>query len=734
MYTPYPPPGGASVEWDDTENKPDMSGLSLQWLLDNNIPVAQPRTSSAKQYMFLLNEFAIKGPYNSRTSGRFMTVVSKVGVIRMFELPDNFIVMPIGSVHTVEGEHFLIYYNLYYGFDVQLNLHREKTGIIYNVATLTRKEFQNANIALADLDVRREFYYRWLPDLLINYTLLYILGVGDVNLRNNMIEMSTARPYLVDIDDNLGRSIEQDRQLKPIDFYFNKSPAQRLGWNDEAVKYYNDVADLMVLTDISFLNSPWMDERKQVAIEILRYHSKPLGQIVSRSPLGLPSPVRPIYGLDIPNINISSSLGHVIGSQMSESFDMAKFARSATPPRIIDAFHKRTTLSTSANSDIGGMSKYGFMAATYRTYLSNRIDLAEKSALMLPAPVISNNKVLRERDLSNKLYTIGSMKSALQKYIRRGIFDKACMAAAEMWNMEKINIREGRTSMFNRLSVIAVEDIGVAGIDTVQMAVKLAQGWSNGWTKSRTSPQFSEVVTLIQYMAMSVKTRVMSHIWSTYVNEKGREFARESGLNIDDGPRYGDDVLIEQANIGSYFSVNDDQELTYYASLFYIRLLEYDPNCLYWLSKFTKTVVERKVRIKRPGTKIAQPEYMIFRMLSGLLNTQTVDRIEGAYYKGRGDKIAYLRYLVCIYLFKLKPVPERVFDNNIVNYWKMSDFVKQLEDGDYELVVDPYVFDMHSGVKVAGQDTGAYFARVASAVIPEDMNFHVDLYLSLIHI
>lgn len=94
------------------------------------------------------------------------------------------------------------------------------------------------------------------------------------------------------------------------------------------------------------------------------------------------------------------------------------------------------------------------------------------------------------------------MKSALQKYVRRGN-ERALNVFSEMWSLGYLN--DGiLTNVYNRISIIAVEDIGLSNPALVELAVNVR------------GKSFSYCYALLQEMIKSTKTRVASHIWYCY--------------------------------------------------------------------------------------------------------------------------------------------------------------------------------------------------------------------------
>jgi hypothetical protein len=94
------------------------------------------------------------------------------------------------------------------------------------------------------------------------------------------------------------------------------------------------------------------------------------------------------------------------------------------------------------------------------------------------------------------------MKSALQKYIRRGD-QKALPVFCEMWALSYLDVSI-RTNIYNRLTVIACEDIGIANPPLVHLVLKYK------------GSDFGTCYTLVEMMIASPKTRVLSHLYFCY--------------------------------------------------------------------------------------------------------------------------------------------------------------------------------------------------------------------------
>ena len=99
-------------------------------------------------------------------------------------------------------------------------------------------------------------------------------------------------------------------------------------------------------------------------------------------------------------------------------------------------------------------------------------------------------------------YAFDVMKSALQKYVRRGD-ERAIPVFAELWALGYLD-KGVRTNLHNRLVIIACEDIGLANPALVHLVLQ------------HKGEDFSTTLSLLRAMIISPKTRVASHLYFCY--------------------------------------------------------------------------------------------------------------------------------------------------------------------------------------------------------------------------
>lgn len=130
-------------------------------------------------------------------------------------------------------------------------------------------------------------------------------------------------------------------------------------------------------------------------------------------------------------------------------------------------------------------------------------------------------------------YNFDICKSALQKYIRRGLFNQALFFAAEMDMFRFIdNGKSSWTNFYNRIRVTILEDIGLASPSILFIADSILKKLST--SKGVTCP---ELMDLVYFMATSKHTRFYSHIgaWTRFlIGEAGRSAVGEIKISKSD--------------------------------------------------------------------------------------------------------------------------------------------------------------------------------------------------------
>lgn len=121
----------------------------------------------------------------------------------------------------------------------------------------------------------------------------------------------------------------------------------------------------------------------------------------------------------------------------------------------------------------------------------------------------NTNTVFRQERSYNG-YSVGDLKSWLQKAIRRGSEDEAVWAAVELYTLPKQSVV---TNLFNRLRIISMEDIGVANPSAVKCVGEILASLETAKGKPKlpvTAEGVMKVAKLTAYLAKSKHLRLCS--------------------------------------------------------------------------------------------------------------------------------------------------------------------------------------------------------------------------------
>ena len=255
-------------------------------------------------------------------------------------------------------------------------------------------------------------------------------------------------------------------------------------------------------------------------------------------------------------------------------------------------------------------------------------------------------------------------KSAIQKYIRRGIVDKAQYIMADMYMMHWNNIGfEGYiTNFFNRLRIIYLEDIGIAAPTLLYMVNDVLNTRPN----TKLSPQLPY---LIKCMSTSLHSRCYSHIrawWKTYkpISPPSPKFKYSLGMDED----------LRQV-VDNFIWCMENKEISAY----------------YWMNQIMDI---EKLKVKRPRS--TRPGFLIFDIIHKLKmipDRKTYD-ICVEWYKNMKMKEQFLCVMHPVMLYILGDHVSKYNPNPITDKYDYNAYNKPLLN--YTLELDTYVYDKHT--------------------------------------
>lgn len=215
-------------------NNIDKMSFTLELALEQLI-VAQKRTGKSKQYVFYLGDDVVKGPFTKSDKSDKSTRLNNIRLrSKIFDQWKTPLVVKPTSEFEVGGDIYVVYPNLSAGHEIESESYNEEfSGITYNVAKLDTVPVVPVTTALK----QNPWIYDEAQDLILALVHCYILGVGDMNLRNCLVNTKTKELYIVDYDDNSSSDKTGDI------FYMNKQPAKEYNWFNRTKKHHKYVLE-----------------------------------------------------------------------------------------------------------------------------------------------------------------------------------------------------------------------------------------------------------------------------------------------------------------------------------------------------------------------------------------------------------------------------------------------------------------------------------------------------------
>jgi len=654
------------VFFDDPEGILDTKfrSLTLKTLFEQAI-LGQRRTTTTRAYVFLWGDYVVKGPYRSVHVAD--TVMTRYEQMKIWG--SKLLLQPIGRA-TIDGKAFLIFDNFIKDEEIEFELQPD-VGTDQELRTMVSRPRYvklSDDKALKDRTFRTKFYgqTKVLTQLIYEYILLYILKTGDVGTSNTLVDPDYPNDIiLLDIDETTTRTVDTDQKEASVNktFYFRANPAKAYEWETHVHTLYPQVIKLVwANVKASELDADakarYKFAIKQLGIMAQADKSSPLEESDSGSSLDVP-----ILKLNKPSSSTKLKSG------------------TGKLPKL----------------DIGGMHLIkGYRGPKGMTYSCNRPELWE------------------HLDITKNPFSVGTMKSVLQKAIRRGHTTTAIKAATEMYRMHEIDFATGTKGLLKRLSVIAVEDVGPADVDLCYHVVTRINIWL--YSTRFEVPDFESVIKLVILLSLAPKTRIISHLWACYVRPEGMAKAIEGG-------HYTQRDLARRSKEPKpkgIFDPQDSSHLITVGSEFYHRLVSKDPLSIYFLSRYM-TLAAEGAKIHKSGNepipRILQPEARLHTIFLKLMPRQTeiIDVMMKAYYKAgnkSSDRRIYPMLLTLMYLMDLAK-----YDIQPVKFPKVNlePILDLLLEGKYNLYIDPDALDKHTEVgKLKGEAGTREFREVGA--------------------
>ena len=296
-------------------------------------------------------------------------------------------------------------------------------------------------------------------------------------------------------------------------------------------------------------------------------------------------------------------------------------------------------------------------------------------------------------------YTLDVVKSALQKYIRRNITEKAIYAAFEMYRM--VEVAGGvaaRTNLYNRLAIIAAEDISIANIPLVSTVLSFRKNYD---------PNL--LVGIVTALSESNKSRLASHVYSSLVNPQTINTAQSLGIQVNDVPNPGD---LERSQIN--WHPNDPVEIRGYAEIFLKRLEAQSFSCFIWLRYYILASENKKIQSRAilPRRRQTNPMMIIFECTRKFLHPTTWTNLVEAYIEIKENRPFYMLAVLAA-LYRIDQLPSTLIPGDASKYLA----------GNKIIIDEPWVYDKHTLVGFSAGMGVSEFRKEGSLVIPEDPKY-----------
>lgn len=279
-------------------------------------------------------------------------------------------------------------------------------------------------------------------------------------------------------------------------------------------------------------------------------------------------------------------------------------------------------------------------------------------------------------------------RSALQKYICRSMKEKAVLTAIELYRLLEVGGIPGVTNMYNRLAIIANEDIGIANLPLILEITNIVSSGDRDPAK---------LCAIVQLMSESYKTRIALHAGYAYASWSGRRKAVKAGISIEEELTDLDKQYVESNKNSDLFLCTDPLEIRPYALMFSKRLQEKNYNAFSWLYLYMDAVkdinslTKRKKFVKKnPKCKTGKPDIILWNALSKIMDPNVHDILVDSYYSFT-EGSCFLQSAILVVITNTSYTKINI--QPTIDLWKKSITLRQIMNGDFLLTIDAFAVD-----------------------------------------
>lgn len=406
-------------------------------------------------------------------------------------------------------------------------------------------------------------------------------------------------------------------------------------------------------------------------------------------------------------------------------------------------------------------------AVTYTGPTRNNSSVKQRASGIRPnvnsvasAPKLGDSLVGKERLLGDVTWpaTRGVAISALQKSIRRSE-DRVYQWLFELYAFNEIEEADGMiTNLYNRLSVISVEDVSPydLGIATyVTYWARLGRVGKYDWLPEESTIEDpfepARVAAVVQLLLEAPKSRLGSHVWNCHGTDDGRSLLDGDGVKVD-WVTYDDDTMIITPEVEEVMSLVASQTLDYLdptdyelddgrlatmLAMFDLRLSEYDDRAFAWAAEYKLRYCGKNATFKPNGKTLKVEkrlgkyvaDVLIWVVLKRYLEPEPLEAMMLGYFKSSGDSRAYLQCAIVNVLLDSRYTPIKEISaevDSLTEEWRDGKRLEELVSLSEPPLLEIHDLDQHSGYK--GTEGKRRFAVEGTKVEPQDLRAY-DEYL-----
>lgn len=604
---------------------------------------------------------------------KFNTIIRRARQLWSWDSPR--VTFPMMTIESPQG-YFIIYEDLALNNDLPYETIVNKESFTsYQYDVVVNNPVQPLNHAYDPKLITKE--------LLLSLCHCAVLGVGDMHLRNILVSSFyrgrelVSEAYVTDYDEQVGTDL-MDRE--DTNFYFTLNPAKKWDWENFANVHLSWCATQLTSLLSDEQNKQYYDRINHVIALCHKYATSTSTSTSTKSP------------------NSTKS----------------KSSKASSTKSCLD-MTRNEAIADDRNDDRNDDIK---------------CVVEELGDAIYIGPMSRNNR-------SAGGFSPDVLKSGLQKYIRRNMYEKAALCMKEMLTFRGVG-NNLVSNVLNRLVVIAAEDIGIANVPLVLYVIIRVNELKMILTAREWNAQeLNEVYWMIKQLSESSKTRVMSHISYVYVNPLSKAERKKHRIVIDSETKN----IPEDRDIPGVLSIDDPDMLR---TLFVIdnKFENMDFSAFTWIERFiqkfdndkiklrlkfsvgtvtrqtkTKNTILSGIDITTATSRTSKPHILIWKAMAKYVPEWVVSTIYSGF-SDMSEKRPFASLAICCVLYR--------------DYIEFVDYEEKITTVDvptYQLVIDDYVVDKHTAQGRANGKTGVDFVMDGAYVTPQDP----VLYEPLLH-